>query len=69
MHKKILRVVANPVEIGRYLDQFYSLSRSVQRAFKDASEAAPSVITNLEQLVEPGRTGKLDSNDHHVMQS
>lgn len=68
LRKRIERVIANPVDIGRYLDQFYSLSRSVRRAFDDATEASSSVITNLEQLVELGRSGKLDSNDHHVVQ-
>ena len=67
LRKRIERVLANPVDIGRYLDQFYSLSRSVRRAFDDATDA-PNVITNLEQLVELGRSGKLDSNDHHVVQ-
>ncbi len=68
LRKRIERVLANPVDIGRYLDQFYSLSRSVRRALDDASDAPSSVITNLEQLVELGRSGKLDSNDHHVVQ-
>lgn len=68
LRKRIERVIANPVDIGRYLDQFYSLSRSVRRAFDDATNATSSVITNLEQLVELGRSGKLDSNDHHVVQ-
>ena len=68
LRKRIERVLANPVDIGRYLDQFYSLSRSVRRAFDDANDSPASVITNLEQLVELGRSGKLDSNDHHVVQ-
>ncbi len=68
LRKRIERVIANPVDIGRYLDQFYSLSRSVRRAFDDATDSPSSVITNLEQLVELGRSGKLDSNDHHVVQ-
>ena len=68
LRKRIERVLANPVEIGRYLDQFYSLSRSVRRALDDATDAPASAITNLEQLVELGRSGKLDSNDHHVVQ-
>jgi len=68
LRKRINRVLANPVDIGRYLDQFYSLSRSVRRALDDATDSSASVITNLEQLVELGRSGKLDSNDHHVVQ-
>ncbi|MEK7303511.1 MAG: GspE/PulE family protein [Pseudomonadota bacterium] len=68
LRKRINRALANPVDIGRYLEQFYSLSRSVRRALDDATDAPASVITNLEQLVELGRSGKLDSNDHHVVQ-
>jgi len=66
LRKKITRVLANPADIARYLDQFYSLSRSVQRAQADA--AAPSIVTNLEQLVQLGRAGRLDANDHHIVQ-
>jgi general secretion pathway protein E len=68
LRKKIARALANPLDIARYLDQFYSLSRSVKRALADTANAPASVITNLEQLVELGRSGKLDSNDHHVVQ-
>ncbi len=68
LRKRIERVLANQVDIGRYLDQFYSLSRSVRRAFDEANDSPSSVITNLEQLVELGRSGKLDANDHHVVQ-
>jgi general secretion pathway protein E len=68
LRRRIERVVANPQDVARYLDQFYSLSRSVKRALDDAAGAPASVITNLEQLVDLGRTGKLDANDHHVVQ-
>jgi len=68
LRKRIHRVLANPVDIGRYLDQFYSLNRWVRSALNDATESPASVITNLEQLVELGGKGKLDSSDHHVVQ-
>jgi general secretion pathway protein E len=68
LRRRIERVVANPADIARYLDQFYSLSRSVKRALDDADSTAGSLITNLEQLVELGRTGRLDANDHHIVQ-
>jgi len=68
LRKRINRVLANPVDIGRYLDQFYSLNRWVRSALSDATESPASVITNLEQLVELGGQGKLDSSDHHVVQ-
>jgi len=68
LRRRIDRVIANPLDIARYIDQFYSLSRSVRRALDHADETTGSLITNLEQLVELGRTGRLDANDHHVVQ-
>ncbi len=66
--RRIERVIANPRDVVRYLDQFYSLARSVKGAAADAAGSPASLITNLEQLVELGRTGRLDANDHHVVQ-
>ena len=63
---QIKRVLANPVDIGSYQVEFYNLARSI----KDASQqslASLSDIANFEQLVELGRSGKLDANDRHVV--
>jgi general secretion pathway protein E len=68
LRRRIERVIANPLDIARYLDQFYSLARSVKKALSDADTNAGSLITNLEQLVELGRSGRLDANDHHIVQ-
>ncbi len=67
VRKRIARVLANPVDIGRYLGEFYSLSRAMSRAARDTSGSPIDVITNLEQLVELGRRGQLDANDHHIV--
>ncbi|MEJ2618927.1 MAG: GspE/PulE family protein [Candidatus Thiodiazotropha sp.] len=67
LNKSITRVIANPVEIERYLVEFYSLSRSVQKAHDDSQEASSSGVQNLEQLMELGRSGKLDVDDQHVV--
>ncbi len=67
LRKRIVRVLANPADIGRYLDQFYALSRSVKRTLDDAINNPAQVLSNLDQLVELGKSGKLDSNDHHVV--
>ena len=59
-------VFANPVDIRRYLGEFYNLARSM----KKASEAQPgqvSLARNFEQLVELGKRGVLDANDSHVV--
>jgi general secretion pathway protein E len=63
---RIKRVLANPVDIGTYQVEFYNLARSV----KDASQqslANLNDIANFEQLVELGRSGKLDANDRHIV--
>ncbi len=66
--KTIKRVITNPEDISRYLVEFYSISRSVLGAEKQ-NEGMPAAggIQNLEQLVELGRSGKLDVNDQHVI--
>ncbi|HLW73798.1 MAG TPA: GspE/PulE family protein [Gammaproteobacteria bacterium] len=66
--KEIKRVFANPEDIARYLVEFYSISRSVLGAERQ-NEGAPAGggIQNLEQLIELGRSGKLDVNDQHVV--
>ncbi len=66
LKREIARVIANPLDIVRYLDEFYNLSRSMKGASAE-HDRAPSGITNLEQLVALGREGKLDANDRHVV--
>ena len=65
--KRITRVVANPADIQRYIVEFYSLARSVTQASKEASEQTGGALSNLEQLVELSRAGKLDANDQHIV--
>ncbi len=66
LRRPVVRVLANPLDLRRYLVEFYTLSRSVQQASR-ANANVQSGITNLEQLVELGRDGKLDANDQHVV--
>jgi general secretion pathway protein E len=67
VRKRIERVVANPLEISRYLVEFYALSKSMHGA-KDARQTgAGGDLANLEQMVELGRRGKLDANDQHIV--
>ncbi|MDD5329369.1 MAG: GspE/PulE family protein [Sulfuricella sp.] len=64
---EIRRVVANPLDIQRYLAEFYSLARSVKRAAQTQNSAFAGGLSNFEQLVEMGRVGNLDANDQHVV--
>jgi general secretion pathway protein E len=63
---EIKRVVANPVDIQSYLVEFYNLARSVKGA-TDKDKGAVANIANFEQLVQLGRSGKLDANDQHIV--
>ncbi len=67
LRKDIQRVLANPIDIKRYTDEFYSLSRSIKKATRQGEGRGGDLIQNLEQLVELGRAGKLDADDHHVV--
>lgn len=59
-------VLANPLDIKRYIVEFYNLARSVKRAAQTQKGEFP-VGSNFEQLVELGRAGKLDANEQHVV--
>jgi len=57
------RVCANPLDIDRYLVEFYAIARSVKLTGQERSPFAP----NLEQLTELSRVGKLSAEDQHVV--
>jgi general secretion pathway protein E len=63
---EIKRVIANPVDIQSYLVEFYSLAKSVKGA-SSKDKGAVADIANFEQLVQLGRSGKLDANDQHIV--
>jgi general secretion pathway protein E len=63
---EIKRVFANPLDIQRYIVEFYNLAKSVKGA-KGTAEAR-SGISNFEQLVELGKSNRqLDANDQHIV--
>jgi len=63
---EIKRVVANPSDIKGYIVEFFNLVRSVTGATEQDKGAASS-IANFEQLVQLGKSGKLDANDQHIV--
>jgi len=63
---KIERVISNPVDISRFLNEFYSVSHSIRTATSENEEDIPGV-TNFEQLIELGNSGRLDTNDQSVV--
>ncbi|MFO1493554.1 MAG: GspE/PulE family protein [Lysobacterales bacterium] len=70
LRKDIQCVVANPLDVSRYLMEFYGVTRSVRKAkdAKDGSRDASSKIINFEQLLELGKTASLGADDQHIVQ-
>lgn len=66
LDREIRRVIASPLEIARYQEEFFGLTRSMRGAKKDHNLLSDHV-DNVEALVELGRSGKLDANDRHVV--
>ncbi|SEN53613.1 general secretion pathway protein E [Luteibacter sp. UNCMF331Sha3.1] len=66
LRRDVRRVVSNPIDINRYLLEFYGVQRSIQLA-QDAKGNEPSKIINFEQLVELGKTGEVGADDRHVV--
>ena len=68
LRKDIKIVMANPNEIDRYINEFYSLAHSISQSSINDERAGVSLRQNLEQLVDLGRRGQLDAEDHHIVQ-
>jgi general secretion pathway protein E len=67
IHNKEFRlVISNPDDIRRLLLEFYTIANSVHGA-KTSADTGGGNIQNLEQLMELGRSGKLDANDQHIV--
>ena len=66
LQKEIRLVVCNPSDITRYLNELYSVSKSILGANKEQTHQS-SAVQNLEQLMELGKNGKLEANDSHVV--
>jgi len=59
-------VVANPLEISRYLPEIYNLAHSISSA--NSAKAGQIVgVQNFEQLIELGKDKNLDANEQHVV--
>ena len=68
LRRDVQRVVANPLDVSRYLPEFYGVQRSIQRAQDAKSDVNDGrAILNFEQLVELGKTGEVGADDRHVV--
>ncbi len=68
LRKDIEIVFANPSDIDRYVSEFYTLAKSISRSKVNDDAQGVSLQQNLEQLVDLGRRGQLDAEDHHIVQ-
>ena len=67
VNKPISTVLANPSQLKSYLIEFYSVSRAMEGAGNKSLGELPGNIQNLEQLIELGKTGKVDADDQHIV--
>ncbi|HZV99873.1 MAG TPA: GspE/PulE family protein [Methylophilaceae bacterium] len=66
LNMKIKLVLANPLDINRYLPEIYELANSINLA--TTAKAGQIVgVQNFEQLVELGKNKNLDANEQHVV--
>lgn len=68
LRREIRVVFANPNDVDRYISEFYTLAKSISRSTISDERAGVSIQQNLEQLVDLGRRGQLDAEDHHIVQ-
>jgi general secretion pathway protein E len=64
--RDIALVMANPLDITQYISQFFSLAKTIRDANKSKGQDL-ALRNNFEQLVELGKSNKLDANDQHVV--
>jgi general secretion pathway protein E len=67
VNKPISTVLANPGQLKNYLIEFYSVSRAMEGAGNKSLGELPGNIQNLEQLIELGKSGKVDAEDQHIV--
>ena len=67
VNKPIRKVLANPRDLKSYLVEFYSVSKAMEGAGNKNLGELPGNIQNLEQLIELGKTGKVDAEDQHIV--
>jgi general secretion pathway protein E len=66
LRREVELVVANPLDLHRYTMEFFGVTRSVRGASQDGGEKG-SQAPSFEQLVELGRAGDVNADDHHIV--
>ncbi len=65
--KKVVRVLATPGELSRYMLEFYGLARSISGASAPSRGRTGGLLSNLEQMLELGNLQDPDANDQHIV--
>jgi general secretion pathway protein E len=67
--REIKRVVANPLDVNRYLMEFYGVTQAVRKAkdAKDQKGDTDGKLFNFEQLLELGKSGEIGADDQHIV--
>jgi general secretion pathway protein E len=67
LRRDVHRVVASPIDINRYLQEFYGVQRSIRLATDAKGSDSSSALLNFEQLLELGKAGEVGADDRHVV--
>ena len=67
VNRPISTVLANPQQLKNFLVEFYSVSKAMDGADSKSGGQLPGNIQNLEQLIELGKSGKVDAEDQHIV--
>ncbi len=67
VNRPITTLMANPSQLKNYLIEFYSVSKAMDGAGNKSAGQLSNNIQNLEQLIELGKSGKVDAEDQHVV--
>ncbi|MDJ0653062.1 MAG: GspE/PulE family protein [Xanthomonadales bacterium] len=67
LKRDIKVVISNPLDINRYMLEFYGVSRSIRGAEDSKLRSESERVLNFEQLLELGEAGQLSADDQHVV--
>ncbi|NEK64638.1 MAG: Flp pilus assembly complex ATPase component, partial [Xanthomonas perforans] len=66
--RRIELALINPLDLHRYTMEFFGVTQSVRGARSDARSTEPNAgLPSFEQLVELGRAGDVNADDHHIV--
>src|SRR5690625_2517525 len=67
LRREIDLVVASPLDLHRYTMEFYGVTRSIRGAKDTRQGDGGGHAPSFEQLVELGRSGDVNADDHHIV--